>query len=45
MLGDIIEHFTLVQLVVNVGNVRLVPSQDVPYAIIIWYVSKIIYLS
>ena len=26
-------------------NVRLGPDQDVPYALILWYVSKIIYLS
>ena len=24
--------------------IRLVPAQDIPYALILWYVSKIIYL-
>ena len=30
---------------INKETLRLVPYQDVPYALIIWYVSKTIYLS
>ena len=29
----------------NHNHYQLVPAQDVPYALILWYVSKIIYLS
>ena len=36
-------HFPLMML--STLLIRLVPSQDVPYALILWYVSKIIYLS
>ena len=35
----------IISLLIIGSTFRLVPAQDVPYALILWYVSKIIYLS
>ena len=42
--GNITTNFK-VKIEFTLPELRLIPAKDVPFALILWYVTKIIYLS